>query len=237
MIPPGLVMSWMLERLLSFLFIELRRMKYFCAWDATCIPNSIIVFCSTGCRLTMSEQSGTHSYDIPACSETVTCVGVLETTKFRDMLRQSPFPNLERPSRNKRCSSSVQGMPFRLSCSLLAGFCGRICLRHSIAPSFPLLGCIAFQLLISHGDASLVSSHCLLFVVDVSCEDCRMAQEAFNVRLTPLDGMTGSAEARYFGRGILPASIFLTSSCGISQAMRHTVLAFRHATDKALLYI
>ena len=30
------VMSWMLARRLSFLFCELRRMKYFCAWLATC---------------------------------------------------------------------------------------------------------------------------------------------------------------------------------------------------------
>lgn len=30
------VMSWMLERRLSFLLSELRRMKYFCACDATC---------------------------------------------------------------------------------------------------------------------------------------------------------------------------------------------------------
>jgi hypothetical protein len=29
--PPGLVMSWMLDRLLSFLFMEFSRMKYFCA--------------------------------------------------------------------------------------------------------------------------------------------------------------------------------------------------------------
>ncbi len=29
-------MSWMLDRRLSFLFMELRRMKYFCAWEATC---------------------------------------------------------------------------------------------------------------------------------------------------------------------------------------------------------
>jgi hypothetical protein len=34
--PPGCVMSWMLERRLSFLFSEFRRMKYFCAWLATC---------------------------------------------------------------------------------------------------------------------------------------------------------------------------------------------------------
>ena len=34
--PPGLVMSWMLDRRLSFLFMEFRRMKYFCACDATC---------------------------------------------------------------------------------------------------------------------------------------------------------------------------------------------------------
>ena len=34
--PPGLVMSWMLDRRLSFLFMELSRMKYFCACDATC---------------------------------------------------------------------------------------------------------------------------------------------------------------------------------------------------------
>lgn len=30
------VMSWMDARRLSFLFCELRRMKYFCAWEATC---------------------------------------------------------------------------------------------------------------------------------------------------------------------------------------------------------
>lgn len=57
-----LVMSWMLDRLLS-LFMELRRMKYFWAWLAT-------------------------------------CVGVLVTTKFREMLLQSPFPYLSNPRRN-----------------------------------------------------------------------------------------------------------------------------------------
>ena len=31
------VMSWMELRLLSFLFRELSLMKYFCAWDATCV--------------------------------------------------------------------------------------------------------------------------------------------------------------------------------------------------------
>jgi hypothetical protein len=65
-----LVMSWMLERRRSR-FMELRRMKYFCAWLAT-------------------------------------CVGVREMTKLREMLRQSPLPNLSRPSKNnlhppKRC--------------------------------------------------------------------------------------------------------------------------------------
>lgn len=59
---PTLVMSWMLDLLLS-LFIELRRMKYFWAWLAT-------------------------------------CVGVLVITKFRDMLRQSPFPYFSKPCRN-----------------------------------------------------------------------------------------------------------------------------------------
>jgi len=57
-----LVMSWMLERRRSR-FMELRRMKYFCAWLAT-------------------------------------CVGVREMTKLREMLRQSPLPNLSRPSKN-----------------------------------------------------------------------------------------------------------------------------------------
>ncbi len=56
-----LVMSWMLDRRLSLL-IEFKRMKYFCAWLAT-------------------------------------CVGVLEITKFLDMLRQSPFPNFANPSK------------------------------------------------------------------------------------------------------------------------------------------
>lgn len=76
----------------------------------------------------------------------VTCVGVLDTTKFREMLRQSPLPNLERPKRNKRCSSSVQGMPFLLSCSLLAGFCrcthvtnpviGQVCFANQLIVMF-----------------------------------------------------------------------------------------------------
>uniref|UniRef100_J3L0L7 Uncharacterized protein n=1 Tax=Oryza brachyantha TaxID=4533 RepID=J3L0L7_ORYBR len=57
-----LVMSWMLERRRSR-FMELRRMKYFCAWLAT-------------------------------------CVGVREMTKLREMLRQSPLPNLSSPSKN-----------------------------------------------------------------------------------------------------------------------------------------
>jgi hypothetical protein len=37
--PPGGagdVMSWMLERRLSFFFALFMRMKYFCAWLATC---------------------------------------------------------------------------------------------------------------------------------------------------------------------------------------------------------
>lgn len=75
---PTLVMSWMLDLLLSFLFMELRRMKYFWAWLAT-------------------------------------WVGVLEMTKFLEMLLQSPFPNLANPNRKSRCSSSVHGMPLRLS--------------------------------------------------------------------------------------------------------------------------
>ena len=42
-----------------------------------------------------------------------TWVGVLETTKWREMDRQSPLPNLARPSRKRRCSSSDQGTPLR----------------------------------------------------------------------------------------------------------------------------
>ena len=76
-----LVMSWMEERLLSFLLSEFKRMKYFCAWEAT-------------------------------------WVGVRVITKLRDMLRQSPFPNLARPRRKRRCSSSVQGIPLRRSWSV-----------------------------------------------------------------------------------------------------------------------
>lgn len=60
--PLTLVISWMLDRLRS-LFIEFKRIKYFCAWLAT-------------------------------------CVGVLVTTKFRDMLRQSPLPYFSKPRRN-----------------------------------------------------------------------------------------------------------------------------------------
>lgn len=45
------------------------------------------------------------------CAWLATWVGVLDTTKLRDMPRQSPFPNFPRPSRNSRCSSSVQGTP------------------------------------------------------------------------------------------------------------------------------
>ena len=41
--PPGCVMSWMLERRLSFLFSEFRRMKYFCAWLATCAQPARLV--------------------------------------------------------------------------------------------------------------------------------------------------------------------------------------------------
>lgn len=36
-------MSWMLERRLSFLFKEFRRMKYFCAWLATCAQPARLV--------------------------------------------------------------------------------------------------------------------------------------------------------------------------------------------------
>mmetsp|Transcript_12730 Transcript_12730/g.30193 ORF Transcript_12730/g.30193 Transcript_12730/m.30193 type:complete len:235 (+) Transcript_12730:306-1010(+) len=83
--PVVLVMSWMLVRFLSRRLIELSRMKYFCAWLAT-------------------------------------CVGVLVVTKLREMLRQSPLPNFASPSRNSRCSSSVQGTPFRRSPSPLLPF-------------------------------------------------------------------------------------------------------------------
>lgn len=34
------------------------------------------------------------------CAWLATCVGVLEITKFRDILRQSPFPNLFSPNKN-----------------------------------------------------------------------------------------------------------------------------------------
>ncbi len=46
-------------------------------------------------------------------------------TKLREMLRQSPLPNLARPIRNSLCSSSVQGMPFRRSCSDALDFCSQ----------------------------------------------------------------------------------------------------------------
>lgn len=36
------VISWMLLRFLSFLFICCRRMKYFCAWLATCVGVRLI---------------------------------------------------------------------------------------------------------------------------------------------------------------------------------------------------
>eukprot|EP00951_Prasinocladus_malaysianus_P032030 scaffold309949_cov32-Prasinocladus_malaysianus.AAC.1 len=41
-----------------------------------------------------------------------TCVGVLVWTKCQLMPRQSPLPSFCRPSRNRRCSSSVHGIPF-----------------------------------------------------------------------------------------------------------------------------
>lgn len=66
------------------------------------------------------------------------CVGVREMTKFLEMLRQSPLPNLDRPMRNSRCSSSVQGMPFRRSASLpLLSFCcsNRACVKQCWMPS------------------------------------------------------------------------------------------------------
>lgn len=40
-----------------------------------------------------------------------TWVGVLDTTKFRAIPRQSPLPNFWRPIKNSRCSSSVHGTP------------------------------------------------------------------------------------------------------------------------------
>ena len=43
--PPGgagVVMSWMLDRRLSFFFALFMRMKYFCAWLATCIGQDTI---------------------------------------------------------------------------------------------------------------------------------------------------------------------------------------------------
>ena len=51
------------------------------------------------------------------CAWLATCVGVRLTTKLREMERQSPLPNLASPRRNRRCSSSVQGMPLRRSWS------------------------------------------------------------------------------------------------------------------------
>eukprot|EP00249_Psilotum_nudum_P004904 c18396_g1_i3 orf=20-259(-) len=36
-----------------------------------------------------------------------TCVGVLEITKFREMLLQSPLPNLSRPNRNNLAQSWI----------------------------------------------------------------------------------------------------------------------------------
>lgn len=47
------------------------------------------------------------------------CVGVRVMTKLREMERQSPLPYLASPMRNRRCSSSVQGMPLRRSVSWL----------------------------------------------------------------------------------------------------------------------
>ncbi len=52
--PPGLVMSWMLDRRLSFLFMELRRMKYFCACEATCASSN--TSCLTDKSWTMAMQ-------------------------------------------------------------------------------------------------------------------------------------------------------------------------------------
>lgn len=34
------------------------------------------------------------------CAWLATCVGVLDITKFLEMLLQSPFPNLSRPNKN-----------------------------------------------------------------------------------------------------------------------------------------
>ena len=62
-----------------------------------------------------------------------TCVGVRDMTKEREMERQSPLPNLARPSRNRRCSSSVQGMPLRRSCSLVRPFCGACAHAHDLS--------------------------------------------------------------------------------------------------------
>lgn len=64
-----------------------------------------------------------------------TWVGVRETTKLREMLRQSPLPNFCRPSRNSRCSSSVQGMPFLRSCSEDLLFCSTQRGHHYHLPS------------------------------------------------------------------------------------------------------
>lgn len=53
------------------------------------------------------------------CAWLATCVGVLVVTKFLEMPRQSPFPSFCKPTKNIRCSSSVQGTPFFLSRTLL----------------------------------------------------------------------------------------------------------------------
>ncbi len=140
---------------------------------------------------------GPCKLQVVASGVIATCVGVLETTKFREMLRQSPLPNLDRPKRNKRCSSSVQGIPFLLSCSLFAGFCG---CTHVKSLHFKRQVCFTEQPLI---------------LLDAT--ERQQVQNSRRVGLTPLDAMTGSAEARYFGRGILPASMFRTSSCNIAK--------------------
>lgn len=48
------------------------------------------------------------------CAWLATCVGVLVTTKFRDILRQSPFPYLSKPRRNNLIVERIQKLEFAL---------------------------------------------------------------------------------------------------------------------------
>ena len=62
--PAGVVMSCMLDRRLSFLFMLFSRMKYFCAWLATCVQQ-LDAYSTSG--LAQCRRLGDGGFTIAPC--------------------------------------------------------------------------------------------------------------------------------------------------------------------------